>query len=313
VLKKTTDEACVVCGKARLQPTGFSRDLGELIEQWEAHVGERFPEQTRSAYQSVGNIELFRCANCSTETFLPMVAGSDEFYAHITQNEYYISDKWEFDFAINEIVRDGARTVFDYGCGSGNFLRRLMKGRDIRGIGYDPGAADSGTADDAGFLRVKTLDLAALDGTQVDALCMFQVLEHVADPFATLTEALTLLKTGGLLIVAVPDNSGPIRHYPDALTNLPPHHVTRWRKASMIALSERAGLKNAAIHFEWLPDYLWRMYLPVMVTKGALPMLGRACNRLGLTTGLLNTLEWLGFKTLPFVPGHTMLMVCRKP
>ena len=306
-------KACVVCGGSELESTGLTKNLKSLLDEWEAHTYAPFPASVRDDYETEGGrIELYRCRHCLTETFFPLKAGTRAFYAHILQKEeYYLSEKWEFNFAISRILAEGARSVFDYGCGSGYFLSRLTKGRSIRAFGYDFGSEPTG--DEVGFVRVTNPTLAALGGAQVDVLCSFQVLEHVADPFSVLREALELLRPGGLAIIAVPDNAGPVRYFPDALTNLPPHHVTRWRKESLVALAERAGLRTETVRFENLPSYLWRMYLPVMLTKGPFSFLGRVANRLGLTKAVLDTLEWMGVRELPGVRGHTVLIIARKP
>jgi SAM-dependent methyltransferase len=97
-----------------------------------------------------------------------------------------------------------------------------------------------------------------------DAITLFQLLEHVEDPIAYLKELKAYLNPGGLLIVGVPNSAGPLRHFPEALTDIPPHHVTRWTEHTMRRAADRIGFRALAIKTESLPHYLFDAYIPRM-------------------------------------------------
>ena len=97
-----------------------------------------------------------------------------------------------------------------------------------------------------------------------DAICMFQVLEHVADPIQLIENARELLHLGGILIVSVPDRQMPIRHFSDSLTEIPPHHVSRWCEFTFRFVAMHLGFTVEKVAFEPLPSILWDAYLPVL-------------------------------------------------
>jgi hypothetical protein len=140
-----------------------------------------------------------------------------------------------------------------------------------------------------------------------DVVCLFQVLEHLADPFGMLETLRGLLSRQGTLIVTVPDAGGPVRYFSDALTDQPPHHVTRWHGESMSACARRRGLQLKDLAWEPLPRYVWRYYLPVMLERDLLPRrLGRLLNESGATGRFLGLLERLGVGSLRPLRGHTL-------
>jgi SAM-dependent methyltransferase len=143
---------------------------------------------------------------------------------------------------------------------------------------------------------------------------MFQVLEHFPDPVDLIKNASTLLKQGGLLIVAVPNCEGPVRLFSTALTDIPPHHITRWcEKAFRIGL-EGHGFEVRELRYEPLPSYLWDAYLPAMLERTFVsPKLGALMNRKGVTQRLIRFLRYLRIKELWGVTGHSLYaLISRK-
>ena len=101
--------------------------------------------------------------------------------------------------------------VVDAGAGSGLRARALADGGfDVLALEPDPAeAARAHMALDGTGARVVPAPLeelaVALGGRQADAVVMWHVLEHVADPDAVLAGAAHALRPGGLLLVAVPN------------------------------------------------------------------------------------------------------------
>lgn len=76
-----------------------------------------------------------------------------------------------------------------------------------------------------------------------DTVCAFQVLEHVYDVRGFMTDLSALVKPGGRLIIAVPNNEPYIRRFnPYNAWNCPPHHVGLWNRASLEAMGRLFGL-----------------------------------------------------------------------
>jgi SAM-dependent methyltransferase len=112
--------------------------------------------------------------------------------------------KASFDRVTGE-VRDGA-TVFDYGCGQGDFLNTLADLRpDLTLIGFDPESgheAERYTASD---------DPSTVEAASVDLVCCFETLEHLYDAEITsfLGTADRVLVPGGEILISVPVIGGP--------------------------------------------------------------------------------------------------------
>ncbi|VVM06541.1 hypothetical protein MAMC_01139 [Methylacidimicrobium cyclopophantes] len=97
--------------------------------------------------------------------------------------------------------------LLDFGCGDGHFLRQCALRRpDLRLFGFDPGWEG---ASSEGCVIVRSL--AELPDHQCDAICAFEVLEHLfeseLDEF--FSESRRLLRPGGRWILSVPIIGGP--------------------------------------------------------------------------------------------------------
>lgn len=316
-------EKCPICDKPAFSSSGLAVNLPDTLHRWEEVIGHSFPEKVWDAYQQYQHqpLELKECAECGFGRFEPVVSGSTEFYECISATDYYNDEKWEFGSALSELQAAGAKRILDVGCGSGNFLdylKQRMPGAEL--FGYDlnaellAGLATRGL----GVLSGDLSQMKKLAGelAPFDAICMLQVVEHASDPVDLLQTFLGLLRPGGLLIVTTPDAAGPIKNFPDALTEIPPHHVTRWTEAAFRALLQNHNLKISVVRFEPLPDYLWESYLPVMWDEPIWP--AQIFDPLARRRGMLSVGERSGFaakamkeagiRWLYGVPGHTIFI-----
>ena len=98
--------------------------------------------------------------------------------------------------------------LLDVGCGHGFFLSLLDPGRWKR-VGLEPARAAARHAREELGLDVRAIFLREHDfePRSFDAVTMFHVLEHVADPMANLRQAYEVLKPGGYLYVEFPNVS----------------------------------------------------------------------------------------------------------
>jgi len=246
--------------------------------------------------------------------FLPSLPGNQGFYEDITAGEYYVEDKWEFRRALRDLARCRARAILDIGCGSGFFLDRLksaLTGVDAQGYEFNPKTAEA-TRAKGHVVHAGPFPDVIPSNPGFDAVCLIQVLEHLANPVEVLGQVRSLLKPGGVLIVSVPDTAGPIRHFPTAVTEVPPHHVSRWCATAFRLGMPRLGFRVCDVAFEPLPHYLWDAYLPRMLECDfGINRLGRLLNRLGVTATAIRLLRRAGVKWLHGVRGHTIYVVLR--
>src|SRR3954469_10818685 len=126
------------------------------------------------------------------------------------------------------------RDVLEVGCGEGALGVRLARGRDYLGLEPDPDSFQVARQrfTEAGHGEVRqahTWDLGAEE--RFDAVCAFEVLEHIEDDAAALAEWAGRLRPGGGLLLSVPAHQrrfgpadelvGHFRRYdPDALADL---------------------------------------------------------------------------------------------
>ncbi len=84
-------------------------------------------------------------------------------------------------------------------------------------------------------------------GDEYDAVCAFQVVEHVNSPIGFGAEMTRAAKPGGLIIVGVPYVPSAMTRIPNFLLNAPPHHLTWWTNEGLAALAARCGLTVESI------------------------------------------------------------------
>lgn len=308
-----------MCGSPSLQVTTEAFSLQDILQRWEREAYVKFTDAVWQQYTrpTPPQVTLYRCSQCGFAVFDPRFAGSSDFYECITTSDgsCYEADKWEFKQAIKDLKRNHCRRVLDIGCGSGYFLD-LLRGRlpEVEACGFEFNSEMANLVRSKGHNAFAGASAEILLQTQkaesFDGVCVFQLLEHVADPLEILRVAWQLLKPDGVLILAVPDNAGPVQYFGTALTELPPHHLSRWRATTFRAALPRLGFKIQRIAYEPLPDFLWRDYIPVILDHSVLPKF--MVDGLKKNDRLMRMLNYLGLKWFYGVRGHSVYVVARK-
>lgn len=192
-----------------------------------------------------GHIHLFGCGGCELEFFDPPIAGSPQFYADVCEIDgYYPEDRWEFARVAERIPIDAE--VLDVGCGDAEFLKGLPN-KNKRGLEHNPRSLAK--TKDLGF-PVRAESLAKQSAESADVVTLFQVLEHLSRPVEILDDLLRVLRPGGLLAIAVPNNDGYVGRAIHSPLNAPPHHVLRWGEKSLRWIAGAYPLKLEGIEFE---------------------------------------------------------------
>ncbi len=98
-------------------------------------------------------------------------------------------------------------TVVDVGCGTGGFLSELA--RDYTAVGTDtsPLAIEYCRKRGLEHLHLGLLDTFPRDKYTVDAVTMLDVIEHIEDDKAVVSEVYNLIRPGGYFIATVPANA----------------------------------------------------------------------------------------------------------
>ncbi|HLG14587.1 MAG TPA: class I SAM-dependent methyltransferase [Blastocatellia bacterium] len=147
----------------------------------------------------------------------------------------------------------GGGRILDVGCGSGFFLRALDAGTWDR-FGVEIGTAAAKLASQAlGADRVfrGTLAQARLDDETFDVITYWSSLEHTNDPRANLLEARRVVRTGGTIIVQVPNvASYQARLFgPDWFALDVPRHRYHFTKRTLDLLMAECGFRPDRVTF----------------------------------------------------------------
>lgn len=172
---------------------------------------------------------LHRCAGCGTQFFRVESHGATGALHSRDRSEYW-QEPGKFDVYGSLAVREGyarryqtvlddaeralgpAGSILDVGCGTGNFLQ-FARGRGMRAVGLDLDENAVRAARRRGLEAYPIEELDTLQGVDhLDALSMWDVVEHLIDPHATLRAVLPRVREGGMLIFETPDGDFPLRH-----------------------------------------------------------------------------------------------------
>lgn len=241
-----------------------------------AAILDRFPvEDLRTEYSrqlgidvaaefapGLDEVELRQCSVCEIQFFAPLCCGSPDFYARLAnQKSYYCRRRWEFEQTVPLLkITDH---IVDVGCGDGHFLT-LVPGVRKTGLEFNPAAV--ARAREKG-LEVVQGDLTLLAPESADFVTLFQVLEHVAQPVDVLRQALRVLRPGGRIVIAVPNNDGFLGEVIQNPLNAPPHHSLRWREPALRFLPRVLPMTLARLEVEPLcPEQLF-LYRKTVITR----------------------------------------------
>jgi SAM-dependent methyltransferase len=233
---------CLLCESNRTRPiwqrTG--RELRKLFQE----AGYFVSDDGFGLITTNRVIDLFHCDACGFEFFDPALAGSAKFYEELDTGIYYPSERPEFAFALSHLAANGAQSVLDIGGGEGAFLD-LARSMGMRTYGLELNQAAAIAARGKGHLmlseQLENIHAAELQD-QIDAITLFQVLEHLPNPHGFLDVVTECLRPGGAIVISVPNRDGLRKLLALDPANLPPHHLTRWRLQDLERLGSDHGL-----------------------------------------------------------------------
>jgi SAM-dependent methyltransferase len=215
-----------------------------LVDLWRIVFGA----DARASFVGLDRIGLWESPT-GLYFFDPPREGNQEFYMQFYQRVkrfLFTTERAEFLIAAKRIP-SGAN-VLDVGCGRGDFQQRVPKANYT---GLDPHFAEGSPIEN---VRNETLGQHLLrHAGSYDAVCCFQVLEHVCDPKSLFAEIVRAAKPGGLIFVGVPHVPSALTRIPNFLVNAPPHHLTWWTRMALMELASGAGA-----HVECVENVPWR-------------------------------------------------------
>lgn len=249
-------------------------DVTAITKQY---VGETKVDVSRF-FKGLQKIELYQCNDTGYRFYQPDgIWGDGKFYEQLQENNswYYSVARWEHKEALALISTE--HKVLEIGCGDGAFLKMMSQNgiRQIEAIELNEKAAN--IARSAGFnVKLEPIEtFAEKNNGQYDVICSFQVLEHIYEVKSFLDASLLVLKRGGKMIIAVPNNNPYI--YENDLNhtlNLPPHHAGLWNKEVFEKLQNFYGIRLNYVSVRPMDDYrAWRIVQKTYYKKSK-PLLG---------------------------------------
>ena len=229
--------------------------------------------------------ELRECGTCGLVFLDPRL--DERALARLYDEDFYFSTGWSYEALaswvieiiqvqrrrrVERYVRPGR--LLDVGSGDGSFVHHMARhGWDATGIDPSPAALRfAGHARSGGrFLRGSLEDYAGAAGS-VDAITMWQVLEHVGEPRPALRRCRDLLRPGGVFVASVPNIEG----WSSRLTGERwwgldvPRHLVHYSPATLGRAVERAGLRVVRVRhrsFQYDPYALLHSSLDWVFTR----------------------------------------------
>jgi 2-polyprenyl-3-methyl-5-hydroxy-6-metoxy-1,4-benzoquinol methylase len=147
--------------------------------------------------------------------------------------------------------------LLDFGCGDGKFLKAAnLLGFEAFGVDFSESrrsrSRQLGNITLYSNLEDLQEDLPVAENIsegRFDAVTLFQVLEHLANPIKTLQQLSAVLKPGGILVVEVPDckGVGDIPTTPDEHSKVDPlEHINHFTPRTLTAMCEEVGFSPIA-------------------------------------------------------------------
>ncbi len=250
---------CLFCGSGKVRHAE-SLSVPTVVERWR----ETYDLDVTCRFEGLSTLNLWTCASCALQFFAPApLLAPDDYAALEGRPGFYAETKWDFDVAI-PFLPERAH-VLEVGCGPGHFLANVTATKSLQAEGLETNPNAAADARNKG-LRVESVPLETWAADKAlhssyDAICAFQVLEHLPNPHDFFASALALLDTGGRLLITVPNGAGFIRYSRYNLLNMPPYHCTRWTARVFERVETMFPVQIIAMQHEPLARHHLRWYV----------------------------------------------------
>jgi 2-polyprenyl-3-methyl-5-hydroxy-6-metoxy-1,4-benzoquinol methylase len=196
------------------------------------------------------------------------------------------------------------RSALDIGAGDGAFLEELLALGFADVIGVEPSEAPIKAARPSirSYLKCGIFDAKQFPAESLDLITCFQVIEHVWDPVKITSDALALLKPGGMFFIVAHNRrafSARIMGTKSPIFDI--EHLQLFDKPTGAALLRNAGfdsVKVRSVRNKYPVDY-WIKLFPLPIA------LKSTVRRMAKTSGIGNLLL--------SVPAGNLAVVGRKP
>ena len=236
---------CPLLGTAGMglrQRTG--EDLLALYQHW---LGAAPPSEFHPKWFANTIVE-YESKESGLRWYSPRVMADGAFYAWLGREFpwYYKPETWDKTKALAYLRAARVKSFVEVGCGNGSFIRMAAL-EGIDGAGIDLRAEVVAKARAEG-LQVFTLDDTTSIKAPVEALCLFQTLEHLNAPAKEMRVWVERFRPR-LLIVSVPCWDSYLGISTDPLS-WPPHHATAWSGRALEVLGSQLGACSTEVFYQ---------------------------------------------------------------
>jgi len=253
---------------------------------------------------AIGQHKVLVCTHCGL-VFTVQDGFSQDSAARLYSKDYFESGVVDgyADYAASEdTLRHQARrilrrlrrfrssgTLLELGCAYGFFLLEAREFFDVRGVELSAFAAQQARSRGLDVQASRFEDVQLSDG--FDAVCLFDCVEHLLDPFGYLRKIHSLLAPDGVLALTTGDIGSLYARASGARWRLmtPPQHRFFFSKTTMREMLTRTGFEIVEVSYPWkLVPLRLMLYQLSPRLKTALGPLGRS--RFGLYVNLFDAM-----------------------
>lgn len=243
------ERACPSCGSQTARPE-LEKDHLMLVRCLECQLVYVNPAFDEAHYQAV----------YSSEDYQGIMRGLGE-KSHDYRVERFGTERVAIMTRYLEPKAGRTPRYLDVGCSTGFVVEAAVRaGWRATGIDLNPSAVAFGRARGLD-LREVALEDSTFEPESLDAVSLFDVLEHLLYPRATVEAAARLLTPGGMLFLYVPnyDSASRLLMGREAHFIWPTHHLNYYTPVTLSDLICRVGLEVTFVSTEGLDivDYLW--------------------------------------------------------
>lgn len=263
-------------------------------------------------FKEITNIEIYKCNDTGYLFYYPLtISGDSKFYEHFQNFDwYYMPWKWEHEIT-NKYLKDGLN-LLEVGCAHGAFLKKINEKYNLNEtVGLELNESSPINNTNWKIVNQCIQDYQKENSNKYDVVCSYQVLEHIADVYGFIEAKIACLKSGGKLIVSVPNNESFIKDS-DACLNMPPHHMGLWNTKSLKSLENIFKIKLIKFHYEELQDYHIESYISAKYYMNYKKIIGKIIRKYHKLNGKYERIKKEVIENKHAILGHTILAVYEK-